>query len=80
MESLSNVKVGKSAIVKRLNGGREFINRIAALGFTLGTKIIVIQNFGRGPVIVGLRDSRVALGRGEATKIQVMVENGEQPD
>jgi ferrous iron transport protein A len=80
MESLSDVKAGKSAVVKRLRGGREFINRIAALGFTLGTKITVIQNFGRGPVIVGLRDSRVALGRGEATKILVMVENGDQPD
>ena len=80
MESLSDVKTGKIVVVKRLHGGRVFINRIAALGFTLGTKITVIQNFGRGPVIIGLRDSRVALGRGEATKILVVVENAEQPE
>jgi Fe2+ transport system protein FeoA len=31
----------------------------------------VIQNYGHGPIIVNLRDTRVALGRGEAGKILV---------
>ncbi len=78
MISLSDVKTGKSAIIKQLSGGKEFTNRVAALGFTLGTKITVLQNFGAGPVIIELRDSRIALGRGEARKVLVMVENGEQ--
>jgi ferrous iron transport protein A len=77
MISLSDVKTGKTATIKQLRGGREFTNRVAALGFTLGTKITVLQNFGTGPVIIGLRDSRIALGRGEANKVLVMVENGE---
>lgn len=77
MIPLSDVKVGKHAVINQLCGGREFTNRIAALGFTIGTKIKVLQNYGKGPVIVSLRDSQVALGRGEAIKVMVMVENGE---
>jgi Fe2+ transport system protein FeoA len=78
MKHLSELKTGESAIIKQLCGGREFTSRVAALGFTLGTRITVLQNFGSGPVIIGLRDTRVALGRGEAIKILVIVENGEQ--
>jgi ferrous iron transport protein A len=78
MISLSDVKVGKHAVVSQLCGGREFTNRIAALGFTIGAEITVLQNYGRGPVIVSVRDSRVALGRGEAAKVLVMTENGER--
>jgi Fe2+ transport system protein FeoA len=77
MKSLCDVKVGKRAIVQQLCGGRDFTNRVAALGFTLGTEVTVLQNYGHGPVIVALRDSRIALGRGEAIKVMVRVENGE---
>ncbi|MFZ2095169.1 MAG: FeoA family protein [Anaerolineales bacterium] len=77
MISLSDIKVGKHAVVSQLCGGKEFTNRVAALGFTIGTEITVIQNYGSGPVIVAVRNSRVALGRGEATKVLVMMENGE---
>lgn len=31
----------------------------------------MVQNFARGPLIVALRDTRLALGRGEAEKILV---------
>ena len=78
IEQLSELKAGENAIIKQLHGGREFTNRIAALGFTPGTRITVLQNFGSGPVIIGVRDTRVALGRGEAIKILVIVENSEQ--
>jgi ferrous iron transport protein A len=47
------------------------VSRLASLGFTPGARLRVIQNIGRGPIIVSLRDTRVALGRGEATKIIV---------
>jgi Fe2+ transport system protein FeoA len=31
----------------------------------------MVQNFGHGPLIVLVRDTRVALGRGEAMKVLV---------
>ncbi|HEM61388.1 MAG TPA: ferrous iron transport protein A [Chloroflexi bacterium] len=30
-----------------------------------------MQNFGQGPVIVAIRDTRIALGRGEAMRVLV---------
>ncbi len=54
-----------------MKGGHQFLSRLASLGFTPGARLTVVQNFGRGPIIVNLRDTRVALGRGEADKILV---------
>jgi len=45
---------------------------MAALGFTPGAEVTIVQNFGHGPLIVLLRDTRVALGRGEAGKVSVI--------
>jgi ferrous iron transport protein A len=54
-----------------MQGGHDFLSRLASLGFTPGARLRVVQNYGRGPLIVSLRDTRVALGRGEAEKILV---------
>jgi Fe2+ transport system protein FeoA len=80
MKSLGDAKVGERVIIKQLCGGRDFTSRVAALGFTLGAVITILQNYGKGPVIVALRDSRVALGRGEAGKVLVVMENDDQTD
>jgi len=57
--------------VQDLAGGRGFVGRLAALGFTPGAEVTMVQNFGRGPVIVLVRDTRIALGRGEARKVLI---------
>jgi ferrous iron transport protein A len=44
---------------------------MTALGFTEGAQVVLLRNSGRGPVIVLVRDTRVALGRGEAQKVLV---------
>ena len=46
-------------------------NRLTSLGFTPGAAVSMTQNFGRGPLIVTVRGTRVALGRGEAALIFV---------
>jgi DtxR family Mn-dependent transcriptional regulator len=60
------------AIVHDVRGGQSFVGRCLALGFTPGAPIRMIQNFGSGPLIVLVRDTRVALGRGEAQRIHVI--------
>ncbi len=55
----------------RCKAGHGFLSRLASLGFTPGAHLRVVQNYGHGPIIVSLRDTRVALGRGEANKILV---------
>jgi ferrous iron transport protein A len=68
---LSALRTGGQGKVVQLQGGRGLLSRMASLGFTPGAEVTVLQNFGRGPLIVRVRDARVALGRGEAAKIFV---------
>ena len=71
MSPLNSLGTGEVGVVQNLNGGRGFISRAAALGFAPGTEITMLQNYRRGPLIVVVRDTHVALGRGEAAKIQI---------
>ncbi len=69
---LSELKSEESAAIESLRGGAGFRSRLAALGFTPGTRIKMLQ------ILVTVRDTRIALGRGEACKIWVKSEQGEQ--
>lgn len=68
---LSTVRTGETVQIHSLEGGRHFLSRLASLGFTPGASLRVVQNYGHGPIIVTLRETRIALGRGEAGKIMV---------
>ena len=74
--TLSAVNRGELVVIKRMTGGHHFLSRLASLGFTPGARLRVVQNFGRGPIIVNVRDTRIALGRGEAEKILVGRDGG----
>ena len=74
---LSALRSGETGRIQDVKGGHQFLSRLASLGFTPGARLRVIQNFGRGPIIVSLRDTRIALGRGEAAKIIVVRMAGE---
>lgn len=67
--TLSECENGTHATIRQLRDGRDLTKRLAALGFTEGVKVTILQNYGKGPVIVLIRETRVALGRGEAVKI-----------
>jgi ferrous iron transport protein A len=69
--SLNKLKTGETAVIHSLEGGHTFRSRLAALGFTPGAEIKMVQNTGHGPMIVTLRDTRIALGRGEASKVLI---------
>jgi Fe2+ transport system protein FeoA len=75
-KALCELPVGARGIIRQLHGGRHFSARIAALGFTIGAEVVVVKNFGRGPIIAAVRDTQVALGRFEAGKIQVEAPQG----
>ena len=50
-------------------------SRLATLGFTPGTPVRMVQNFGRGPIIVRVNDAQIALGRREAHRIDVSADD-----
>ena len=68
---LSKVLEGGRAILLSISGGRQLRGRLAALGLLPGTSLEVIQNSGHGPFIVGVRGSRIVIGRGMASRIEV---------
>jgi ferrous iron transport protein A len=68
---LTALAAGSESSVVALRGGRTFVARLATLGFTPGVPVLMVQNYGRGPLIVRVRDTRIALGRGEAARVLV---------
>ncbi len=77
---LDELAQGSRGIVQRLVGGGAFTSRLAALGVTKGVRIEVLQNRRHGPLLVLARETRLALGRGEAQKILVEALPDERPD
>ena len=65
------MRPGERGVVVDIAAGRGLLGRMTSLGFTPGAEVTVVQNFGHGPVIVLARNTRIALGRGEAMKVQV---------
>lgn len=70
--SLASLPADATAKVLHLYGGRDLVTRLAALGLTPGVEVRMVQNFGRGPLIVLVRGTRLALGRREAGRVHVM--------
>ena len=68
---LSEIPSGKNVIISALHEGNELNRRLTSLGFTPGTGVEIVQNFGHGRMIVTVRGMKIALGRGEAAKIFV---------
>ena len=68
---LTELTADQEGAVVALRGGSNFVSRLATLGFTPGARLTMVQNFGHGPLIVRVRDTRIALGRGEATKVVI---------
>ncbi len=68
---LSKLEAGKSAVVRSYSGGRGMLGRCLSLGFTPGSLVKMIENYNRGPVLVKVHDTSVALGRSLAEKIIV---------
>jgi ferrous iron transport protein A len=68
---LGDLAPGEAGTVVDLSGGRDIASRLAVLGLAPGGEVTVVQNYGHGPVIVLARGTRIALGRGQAIKVQV---------
>jgi len=68
---LAMVGTGEVITVVGVNAGRGLTKRLADMGLVPGTKLRIVNSQISGPVIVEVRGSRLALGRGIAQKIMV---------
>ncbi len=69
--ALSKLTSGESGIIKSFAGGRGMLGRCLSMGFTPGSLVKMLENFGSGPVLVRIHDTEVALGRGLVQKMTV---------
>ncbi|MGC9203139.1 MAG: FeoA family protein [Thermoproteota archaeon] len=67
----------EEAIVVEVRGGVGLVRRLSELGFTPGARVKVLLSSAPGPVLVEIRGSRVALGRG--LLMRIIVDRGSFP-
>ena len=67
---LSMVEEGEPKTIVKVGGKEEVRKFLENLGFVEGTVVTVVSSLG-GNMILKVKDSRVALGRDMASKIQV---------
>ena len=67
---LDELPSGSAAEIVSLSGAGSIVSRLAALGFVPGARVSMVQNYGRGSLIVSVIHTRVALGRREAINIR----------
>jgi len=67
---LAMTAVGETVRLVHIDAGKKLKHRLTELGLTPGVKITVVQHNG-GPLLVAVRDSRVAIGQGTAHKMRV---------
>ena len=68
---LSWAGAGEKVTIKRVRAGWGLQRRLADLGMTPGVEVTVISSGRPGQVVISIRGSRLALGRGVASKIVV---------
>ncbi|MGM0365385.1 MAG: FeoA family protein [Actinomycetota bacterium] len=68
---LSSVKPDTEMTIAEITGGYGIRRKLADLGLVPGTKVRVVNRNMLGPVILAVRNYRLAIGRGMASKIMV---------
>jgi len=70
--SLAELESGKKAIVKYISGGHGLQRKLQAMGIQAGSELVkVSDHFFKGPVIIRVYNSQIALGYGMACKIVI---------
>ena len=70
MVPLTMAQPGEAAVIRKISGRDDVRQRLAELGFVLGSELTVISNSG-GNLILQVKDSRVALDKSMAMRIMI---------
>lgn len=68
---LSSVLAGSTVTLRGIRAGREMEARLSAMGFVPGESLLIRRNTCPGPLVVGVKGSRMMLGRRMADKMIV---------
>uniref|UniRef100_A0A7J3ZKA7 Ferrous iron transport protein A n=1 Tax=Fervidicoccus fontis TaxID=683846 RepID=A0A7J3ZKA7_9CREN len=67
---LASLPQGARARIVSINAGCGLVQRLMQMGLFPGTIVEVLEN-SRGPILIQVEGSRIAIGRGMASKILV---------
>jgi len=73
MIPLAMVAEGEEVRLVGVRGGRGMRKRLADLGLNVGMTVRVVRRNPDGPMILGVKESRLALGRGMTHRVIVEV-------
>ena len=68
---LAMLPQGINVKVVKIVGGKGITRKLVEMGFTPGENVKILHSDFSGPILVSVKGSRVALGRGVAMKIIV---------
>jgi ferrous iron transport protein A len=73
MSKLSEIDAGKTVIVKEITADERLISRTSSMGIIIGSRLEVLKNERKQPLLLFCRDTMVAVNRRECEKIKVEV-------
>jgi len=73
MQKLSETKTGETVVISVVEGDTRFLSRITSIGLTIGSRVAVIQNVNKRPLLIYSRDTVISLNKDECSKIMVEV-------
>ena len=68
---------GKSYYISEIKDEVRLTHRLSSMGILEGTKIEICQNYKKQPLLLFARDTLVAIGREECSKIMIGGESNE---
>ena len=75
INNLAELKAGMTGTVTTIDGGHGITRRLDAMGVRSGAKVTKLSGqFMRGPVIIKVGKTQIAIGYGMAKKVLVQVE------
>lgn len=75
MQTLSRMKAGEEGVIRKIEGGYGFQRRLTYLGLRVGKIVKKITSEPlRGPIVVEVDGTCIAIGRGMAEKILVEID------
>ncbi|MDL2288551.1 ferrous iron transport protein A [Oscillospiraceae bacterium OttesenSCG-928-F05] len=73
MKKLTELQPGQAATIAGVQGDTRFLTRIISIGLTVGSRVEMLRNEKKMPLLLYGRDSVVALNRDESSNILVEV-------
>ena len=71
MRPLAMLRPGEEGVIVAIHGGKGFQTRLSSMGLAPGKKVRMISTSPRGPALVAVGDTRLAIGRGQIHRVMV---------